>query len=163
MVELIEQIKKDHPELKVKPGQAHCWSPEKKQISYGDPSGRHFLEGLLHELGHARLKHRNFASDVDLLQKEVEAWQEARRLAERYKVKIDENHIQECLDTYREWLYRRSRCPECESAGVQKSPQNYRCINCNNSWRVGSSRSSRPYRLRAKPNKKLEEPSDSSS
>jgi hypothetical protein len=58
---------------------------------------------------------------------------------------IDEEHIQNCLDTYRDWLHKRSTCPRCDSHGLQTSEQ-YKCYNCRAVWRVGNERFCRAYR-----------------
>jgi len=146
MENLVHKLQHDHPNLVFKVGEAHCWSPRHNQILYAGGGDQINIAGLLHELGHARLGHRGFASDVELLQKEVDAWQEALRLASQYGLSISEDHIQDCLDTYRDWLFRRSRCPSCESTGVQQTPHRYLCINCGNAWEVSNSRLRRPYR-----------------
>lgn len=146
MEKLIIKIKRDHPGLLFRPGRSHCWSPKHGQISYASEEDIHSIEGLLHELGHARLAHEGYASDLELLQKEVEAWEEALCLAELYAVTIDEDHIQDCLDTYRDWVHKRSMCPRCRSTGLQEAERRYACINCSHSWQVSSSRFGRPYR-----------------
>jgi hypothetical protein len=150
MEKLILKLKKDHPDLLFSPGHSHCWSPEHGQISYTDSEKTHSIEGILHELGHARMGHKGYVSDVELLQKEVEAWQEGLKLAKLYGVPFDEEHIQDCLDTYRDWLYKRSMCPNCLSTGLQKDERHYHCLNCEQGWRVTASRFCRPYR-RSKP------------
>ena len=147
MEKLIRKLRRDHPNLVFTVGKAHCWSPKANQIFYAASDEQIDIAGLLHELGHARLGHQNFASDVELLQKEVEAWQEALRLAETYGKEIDPEHIQDCLDTYRDWLYRRSQCPACKASGVQQTARRYTCLNCGGMWEVTSSRMRRPYRL----------------
>jgi len=149
MEKLILRIEQDHPGLLFRPGRSHCWSPQHGQISYTN-GDTHAIEGLLHELGHARLAHENYTSDVELLRKEVEAWEEALCLAELYSVSIDEEHIQDCLDTYRDWVYKRSVCPHCRSTGLQQAEQQYACLNCGYVWKVSSSRFCRPYRRSSK-------------
>lgn len=153
MEKLILRIKQDHPGLLLGPGQSHCWSPEKGQILYGSDN-QHDIEGLLHELGHARLDHKGYASDLELLRKEVEAWQEALCLAQLYGVDFDEDHMQDCLDTYRDWVYKRTICPVCVSTGLQETERRYNCLNCGHTWHVTSSRFKRPYRLSKTPETK---------
>lgn len=146
MEKLIHRLKQDHPGLAFNSGRSHCWSPDKGQILYAGDEKSHGIEGLLHELGHARLGHDSYSSDLELLQKEVEAWQEALCLAGLYEVKLDEEHMQDCLDTYRDWLHKRSTCPNCSSIGIQKDKNQYNCLNCAHAWRVSAERFSRPYR-----------------
>jgi len=153
MEKLISKLRADHPRLVFKPGLAHCWSPEHGQILYENTSKTHNIEGLLHELGHARLQHKGYASDLELLQKEVDAWGEAQGLAKTYEVPFSDDHMQDCLDTYRDWIYKRSTCPKCLSTGLQRDEQHYHCINCAHVWGVTASRFCRPYR-RSKVQKK---------
>ena len=146
MEKLIHKIKQDHPGLVFNSGRSHCWSPEKGQIFYAGEDNDHSIEGLLHELGHARLDHHGYVSDLELLQKEVEAWQEALCLAGLYGVDFDEDHMQDCLDTYRDWVHKRSICPICASTGLQEGEKRYSCLNCGHVWHVTASRFCRPYR-----------------
>jgi hypothetical protein len=103
---------------------------------------------LLHELGHALLEHKDYTYDVELLKIEVAAWDRARTLAEQYGVTLDEDHIQDCLDTYRDWLHLRATCPTCFGRSLQSTETCYRCFNCQTEWSVTRSRLCRPYRLR---------------
>jgi hypothetical protein len=112
---------------------------------------------LLHEAAHVLLGHTNYRLDVDLLLLEVAAWGKAKELAGELGVSIDENHIQDSLDTYRDWLHQRSACPRCSTVSLQVSSREYRCHNCLASWHVSTSRFCRPYRLGTKPSKKSPE------
>lgn len=146
MEQLIKKLRADYPDLVFKPGLACCWSPECGEILYEDSGKAHSIEGLLHELGHARLQHKGYVSDLELLQKEVDAWEEAKRLANMYGVPFSDDHMQDCLDTYRDWIYKRSTCPKCLSTGIQKDECHYHCLNCSHVWSVTASRFRRPYR-----------------
>lgn len=150
MENLILSLKKDYPNLTFVEGSLLCWSPGKKQIYYKTTSDKKSICGVLHEIGHARLKHISYSSDMDLLHKEVLAWEEALLLAEQYGVSLDESHVQDCLDTYRDWLYKRSTCPNCQAKGIQSRFDAYICINCHKQWHVNNSRFCRPYRRQKK-------------
>jgi hypothetical protein len=144
-----DQLTKLYPELKFKSGKHFCWSPETNEIIY--KKNKTFSEkdtwSLLHETGHALLNHRDYHSDFELLKLEVEAWAKAKEIAKSFNVNIDENHIEDCLDTYREWLYKRSICPNCTAKCLQQSDfVHYRCFNCHTTWRVSSNRFCRAYR-----------------
>lgn len=156
MKQLIRKLRRDHPNLVFTVGEAHCWSPQHNQIFYAAVDEQIDIASLLHELGHARLGHQNFTSDVELLTKEVDAWQEAMRLAKQYGVEINQEHVQDCLDTYRDWLFRRSQCPKCRGTGIQQAARDYTCPNCSTNWGVTTSRLRRPYRLQASHKNKLE-------
>ncbi len=106
--------------------------------------------GVLHELAHAQLGHRNYHSDFELIKLESLAWELAAEIGRKYKVEIDDEHIQNCLDTYRDWLHARSLCPSCGMHVLQKDPHHYRCFNCGAQWRVTSGHFVRPYRLSVK-------------
>ena len=122
------------------------WSPKEQTIYYASQETSEDAWSLLHELGHALLQHSSYEQDMELLEKEVAAWQKALILGEEFAVTIDPDHIQNCLDTYRDWLHKRSQCPQCTSQGLQKPSGEYFCINCGHTWLVSKERLCRPYR-----------------
>jgi hypothetical protein len=129
-------------------GDSFYWSPAKRQVHYKhDAQGIIATFSLLHEVAHGLLDHKRYKLDFELLQLEVAAWEEAKRIALTYTIEIDEDHIQDCLDSYRDWLYRRSICPSCTTKALQLDDQpKYRCYNCATTWLVTPSRFCRPYR-----------------
>jgi len=149
--QLIKRLGAEFPALSFTPGQQFCWSPETGEIFYkAEARGQLATWSLLHETGHALLKHENYKADFELLKLEVAAWERARQLADTIGVKIDEDHIQDCLDTYRDWLYKRSICPTCTTKCLQQGDfVHYRCFNCHTVWRVSASRFCRAYRRHA--------------
>jgi hypothetical protein len=148
MQQIITKLKNLFPALSYKPGELFCWSPETDEIIYKeDAEGARAIWSLLHETGHALLEHAAYKADFELLKLEVAAWDKARELAEKLDLEIDENHIQDCLDTYRDWLYKRSICPKCTAKCLQQNDYvHYRCFNCHTMWRVSASRFCRAYR-----------------
>lgn len=148
MKQLINMLQKQFPGLRFKAGKQFSWSPETGEIIY--KSGAHGTAArwsLLHETGHALLGHRSYKADFELLRLEVDAWQQAKSIAKTVGVMIDEDHIQDCLDTYRDWLYKRSICPNCSTKCLQQDDfVHYRCFNCHATWRVTASRFGRAYR-----------------
>jgi len=145
----IAQIARDYPQFKFQPGTQEHWSPRTRTITYNDSESAEELRyGLLHELAHAMLDHNNYQSDFELLKMEAEAWRLAAKIGCKYKIKLDGDHIQDCLDTYRDWLHRRSKCPTCEMHVLQTSPSTYKCFNCGTEWQVSARRFARPYRLK---------------
>lgn len=124
--------------------------PNNNTVFYELPFGEKELWSLCHEIGHALSGHQTFNSDVDLLLKELEAWEEAKKIADRYSLNIDESHMERCMDTYRDWVYKRSACPKCRLKGIQQDITLYICINCQTRWNVSSNQISRPYRVHAK-------------
>ncbi len=128
-------------------GETFYWSPAEEVVYYRpDNTTDEGSWALLHETGHALLKHTKYYSDIELVLMEVEAWEEAKSMAKDMKITIDEDHIQDCLDSYREWLHKRSLCPQCELSGIQLDVKTYTCIFCQEKWNVSSDRFCRPYR-----------------
>jgi hypothetical protein len=150
MEKLLKELAILVPGVTCEPGLAFCWSPRQQVITYrAAPHPTELDEwALLHEAGHAQLGHKTYNSDLELLLLEVAAWEKAIETAASLGVVIDEEHIQDCLDTYRDWLHQRSNCPVCKNTCLQVSASTYRCHNCTTEWRVSTSRFCRAYRRR---------------
>lgn len=148
MINLITRLQAQYPNLRFTYGERFYWSPETDEIIYKpDVDDEQAAWSLLHETGHALLRHQSYQSDVELLRLEVQAWERARQVATDVGISIDEDHIQDCLDTYRDWLYKRSICPNCSAQCLQQDDfVHYRCFNCHTAWRVSASRFCRAYR-----------------
>jgi hypothetical protein len=145
--DFIARLSADYPNLHFKMGRQEHWSPKTQTITYNpDEPAEKLSCALLHELAHALLNHTNYSSDFELLKLESEAWNLAAQLGKKYSVLIDDDHIQNCLDTYRDWLHRRSTCPTCGIHTLQKDVKHYQCHNCQSTWQVSSGRFVRPYR-----------------
>lgn len=143
----VVQLKKDYPQFKFKHGANDVWSPSNKTIFYNfNLPLRKLQYSLLHELSHALLGHTDYTNDFELLKMETEAWHKAAEIGQKYDVEISNDHIQNCLDTYRDWLHRRSACPKCGMHVLQSSPTHYRCFNCQTEWSVTDKRFTRAYR-----------------
>lgn len=142
---LLERLVARYPDIKFTPGKQFSWSPGKHTVIYV-PGGADW--SLLHETAHGLLDHRGYASDIELIQMERAAWDRAAQLAAELELPaIDPDHIEDCLDTYRDWLYKRSCCPRCSVQGLQElDGKHYRCHNCHERWRVSGSRFARAYR-----------------
>lgn len=148
METLLKRLKAAHPKLKFSGGEAFSWSPSTSTVTYKTAGDEQLNQwALLHEVAHAVLKHKKYNTDFELLLLEVAAWQKAKELAEAERIEIDEDHVQDCIDTYRDWLYQRSNCPTCSNTSLQQNSVTYRCFNCGGSWTVTASRFCRPYRL----------------
>ena len=148
MQPLVAKLQAQFSDLRFATGPQFSWSPETNEIFYKESArGPRAVWSLLHETGHALLQHTSYRADFELLQLEVAAWERARELAADLKITIDEDHIQDCLDTYRDWLYKRSICPNCATKSLQQGDfVHYRCHNCHTTWRVTPSRFARAYR-----------------
>lgn len=150
MDELLARLKELFPELNFTPGSEFYWSPETGEIFYeSGKGGSKAVWSLLHETGHALSGHKSYRADLELLRLEIDAWERARQVADELGVRIDEDHIQNSLDTYRDWLFKRSICPSCGTKCLQQGDYvHYRCFNCHTVWRVSASRFCRAYRRR---------------
>lgn len=143
ILELTDQIVADFEHLfTFKKGPVFSWSSSENTVYYSKSrkSSENAVWSLLHEIGHAQLGHRQYNDDLELLMMEVAAWKQAKVLAEQYHLVIEEDHIEDCLDSYRDWLHARSRCPECATHSLQVDEVTYECYNCNTKWQVPASR-----------------------
>jgi NADH pyrophosphatase NudC (nudix superfamily) len=147
---MIEELNKLVPDIEFSIGEQFCWSPKERKITYSkDQIDNEGCWALLHETGHALLGHLSYKTDYELLKMEVSAWEKAKELANRLGIEIVEEHIQQCLDSYRDWLSRRSTCPACGTKALQEDTSNsYSCFNCHACWQVSPSRFCRAYRIR---------------
>lgn len=149
---LLKSYRKLLPGVTFTSGKAFYWSPKTKQIFYDEVNLLTEVGqwALLHEIAHAQLGHTIYNNDAVLLSLEVEAWEKAKETAQIFDIKINAEHIQGCLDTYRDWLYARSTCPTCRLNSLQTDQTTYTCLNCLTVWSVSKSRFCRPYRMQAK-------------
>lgn len=145
---LLKGLSKDFPGITFQKGADFYWSPREQVVYYAGALRKSDCWTLLHEASHGVLQHKTFKSDFQLLQLELEAWEKAKELASQYGFSISSDHIEDCLDTYRDWLHKRSLCPSCDMKSLQQDSSTYSCYNCNTTWRVTSSRLCRPYRAR---------------
>jgi hypothetical protein len=131
-----------YPAIRFLPGEVFSWSPVDHIIHYPKqaPFDSSFIYSLLHEIGHAELLHNNFTNDLSLVKIERDAWEKSKEIAQKLGTTIDDEHIEKCMDTYRDWLYARSLCPNCHQCGIQTSKTAYKCIFCDHAWRVSESR-----------------------
>lgn len=146
---LILKLQKQLPNIAFKEAATFYWSPGTSTIhmnsaSLENPEGQW---ALLHEAAHALLGHEGYQTDAGLLMLEVEAWQAAQKMSQDLGVNIDDEHVQDCLNTYRDWVYARSTCPTCALNSLQIDETTYLCLNCSSRWSVSGSRFCRPYRM----------------
>lgn len=127
---LLERVQMDFPDLRFVSGRKFAWRPPRTVVL--GPEEEHDSLLLMHELGHASLGHQSYVLDVERLKIEVEAWGKAQVLAERYEIEWDEDVAQDELDSYREWLHRRSKCRRCGLTCYQTKDRKYHCPRCEN-------------------------------
>jgi len=145
-MDVLSVLVADHPEIQFVKGERCCWSSENHTITYVENTSEESVWGILHELGHALLGHNTYKTDVELLQKEMLAWEKACELAARYNIALDEDHVQDCLDSYRDWINKRSTCPRCGVKTLSSADNIYQCFNCQTTWKVSPARHHRAYR-----------------
>lgn len=143
MADLLERLREDYPGMRFREGKKFAFRPARTIIfemmsgaDDGEAAGgagneqRFWQLQLLHELGHAILEHKNFATDPERLKMERAAWEKARELCNIYNVAYDEEFVEAELDTYRDWLHQRSRCSKCGLTRFQTRDGKYHCPGC---------------------------------
>ncbi|MBQ1540309.1 hypothetical protein IIZ72_01995 [Candidatus Saccharibacteria bacterium] len=126
----LDKIRRDYPDLKFVTGRKFAFRPPKTVVVGPEEPDDSLL--LLHELGHAILEHREFGTNVMRLKMERAAWEKARELANAYGVIFDDDKVERELDTYREWLDKKSRCPKCGLTRYETPDGEYHCPKCEN-------------------------------
>lgn len=137
--DLLKQLRRNLPNLTFCTSDTFRWSSSDQTVYYA-PEEANAAITLLHETGHGLLDHLSYTYDIDLLKLERDAWQEARILGDTYGVSIDNETVENALDTYRDWLHTRSTCPNCAQNGVQTGENRYTCIVCDQTWHVNDAR-----------------------
>ncbi|HEV7952287.1 MAG TPA: ImmA/IrrE family metallo-endopeptidase [Candidatus Saccharimonadales bacterium] len=138
-ISLANKLQSDFTAYTFKASDEFRWSPQENIIFYDQNSDD--IASLLHELAHAALGHASFTKDITLIEMERDAWQYAiTKLAPAYALTINDETVQDSLDTYRDWLHARSTCPHCKATGVQTKKNIYKCILCATKWRVNDAR-----------------------
>jgi hypothetical protein len=137
-ISLLKLVKSDYPQFVFEPSSDFHWSHKENTIYFAKNEKNPSY--LFHELAHAILDHTTYKKDIELLGMERDAWDTAKKIAEKYSHIIDEDFIQDNLDTYREWLHSRSTCNKCTATGLQISKNTYKCIACSAVWRVNEAR-----------------------
>lgn len=150
---LLKSLRRDYPELKFRlskrfkyrpPGMVYYEQPildgqnaEQNRVlarpsSLNPPKieQNYYHLQLLHEVGHAILRHSDYRVDIERLQIERAAWDQAKELCAVYEVPYDEDFVEEELDTYRDWLHQRAKCPVCQTVRYQDRSGKYRCPFC---------------------------------
>ena len=126
--EFLQRLADDWGDFKFKRGVKFLFRPP-RTVVFG-PMEPNYRLLALHELSHALLGHQDYRIDVERLKMEREAWEKARELALLYGVRFDEDLVQTELDTYRDWLHQKSRCPVCGLTRFQTPDSQYHCPSC---------------------------------
>ena len=136
---LISRLSVDFPQFSFTLSDQSHWSPDHQTVFINQQTDDEAT--LLHELSHALLGHTNYDRDISLIEMERDAWQyAANQLSVRYAIVINDDTVQDALDSYRDWLHARSTCPTCQATGVQTSKAHYKCLTCTTAWKVNDAR-----------------------
>ena len=150
-IALVNKLITDFPDLSFVRGEDFAWSPDKNTVYFADTQTENFELLLLHELGHAICKHKNYEHDIELLKIDSEAWEVANKyLAPKYNISLNKEYEEEQLDTYRDWVHKRSLCPNCNVNGYQTSDLNYKCPACGATWKANQAKFTHLRRKRIK-------------
>ena len=129
-IDFFLRIVDDYPQFRFIFGKKFAFRPPRTIVIGPFQSNAELL--MLHELGHAVSSHIDFNTDARRLKMEVEAWEKAKNLALKYQMDFDDE-LMECeLDTYRNWLHQKSRCPKCGLTRFQTPDSRYHCPRCEN-------------------------------
>lgn len=136
-----QSIRDTYSQFSYKRAKTARWSPDETTVYFLPIRSSEDYAYNLHELGHALCGHSGFTQDIDLLGLEREAWDRAAVMAGHYDTAIVPSLIEASLDSYREWMHTRSRCPHCRSAGIQqKVSLDYSCPLCGTRWHTNDAR-----------------------
>jgi hypothetical protein len=128
---LITNLHQDYPDLIIEQDELFRFSPP-NSVFYAPVENAELL--LLHEVGHYLLGRNDYNLDIELINIESSAWVKAKELCSHYKIKWDEELVQDKLDTYRGYLHEQSTCKDCGINGYQDQTGKYTCPLCNRKW-----------------------------
>jgi len=136
---ILTNLKNKYPQFIFKSNNNFYWSYLDNTIYY-DENSPHMSIFLLHELSHALLGHNQYDYDIQLITMERQSWEHTILLAPSFDINIPDDLIQNTLDSYREWIHSRSTCPKCNATGLQIASNTYKCLACNDKWRVNEAK-----------------------
>ena len=133
--DFIEALKSEFGQFNFISGNRFKWkSPNSIYFeANSDYSFNYFALLTLHELGHALSGHKDYKTDIERLRIESEAWQRAKHEINDHKnwgVKYDEDFVEGELDSYRDWLHKKSLCKKCGLTRFQTADGKYHCPSC---------------------------------
>lgn len=136
----VDKLRLAYPQFIFQNASVSRWSPREQTVFYHSSRSQSGKIDILHELGHAIRQHHSYDQDIELLRYEREAWETAQQIAPTYNVLIPDTYIENHLDTYRDWMHARSRCPSCHQGGIQGVNLQYSCILCATVWNANDAR-----------------------
>lgn len=135
MTEFVEELRGLYPQFWFREGKIFKYRPG-KTIFLGPMQPNYGLL-TLHELGHALCNHKDYKTLIQRLKIESEAWERAKTVLnehpewlKKYKIEYDEDFVEEQLDTYRDWLHRKTLCKDCGLTCYQTADGRLHCPSC---------------------------------
>ncbi len=125
---LLQKIMAKYPDFSYHTGAKFTFRPPKTIIL--GPFESHYSLLFCHELGHALSGEDHFDTDVERLKIERLAWDKAQELCTEFHIPYDEEFVEEQLDSYRDWLHSKSKCPQCGLTRYQTKNGQYHCPHC---------------------------------
>ena len=139
-LEFANRLRQYFPQFIFEESDDFYWSKKENTIFF-DLNSSNFHLLILHELAHALLGHEDFWLDIELLKMETEAWDLVKNaLTAQYGFCFNSNLAEQKLDTYRDWIHKRSLCPNCKVNGFQQRDLSYKCPACGTVWQNNDSR-----------------------
>ena len=125
---LLQKIMTKYSDFAYHTGSKFTFRPPKTIIL--GPFEPHYSLLFCHELGHALSGEDHFDTDVERLKIERLAWDKAQELCTEFHIPYDEEFVEEQLDSYRDWLHSKSKCPQCGLTRYQTKNGQYHCPHC---------------------------------
>lgn len=132
----ITQLATDYPDFHFTYGKRFSFRAP-KTIVIGPEEGDYTPMLIFHELGHALSGKYCYDLGVERLKIESLAWQEGKKAYESCLASgnypdlpsWNEDFVEDNLDTYRNWLHTKSKCPACGLTMYEDS-DGWRCPYC---------------------------------
>lgn len=141
MPSILSDLKSKYPNLNFEVGDQFYWSPSLQTIYYVSPlTSSSDSINLLHEVAHALLNHASYKKDIDLIKMERDSWDKTVELAPDFGLSVSDDDVSDAMDSYRQWIYRRSLCPSCGASGLEVDNKTFSCIACNSRWTANEAR-----------------------
>ena len=139
-LEFVGKLRKDFPQFNFEEIEDFEWSKKEHTIIL-DPEEAKFHLLIVLLFSDRRRGHGDVWLDIELLKMESEAWELVRNnLTSQYGFCFSSNLAESKLDTYRDWLHKRSLCPKCKLNGFQQKDLTYKCPACGTIWQNNDSR-----------------------
>ena len=126
----LNRLQNAYPDFKFKLNQPKFAFRPPHTILLGSLEDPNFAPLSLHELGHALLSHQNYKTDLERLKLELAAWEQAKKIAPNFGIEINQDLIEQELDTYRNWLHTKSKCKKCGLTRYETPDGVYHCPLC---------------------------------